>query len=100
MSVSLYQGSLVMIPHPQIAGDGLALAQAIAHNAATQNALLPLAQIPQLGDIPPNFNSNLPNYNHGDILQLVIFYNDNFGIVQVDTVRVRIDKFRRFLTEI
>jgi len=93
-------------PHPyfplqkSIAGDGLALAQAVAHNVATRNALVPLAQIPLLGDIPPNFNHNLPSYNHNDILRLIIFYNDDFGMVQGDTLPSRIDSFRRFLSEI
>ena len=85
---------------PQIAGDGLALAQAVAHNAATRNALVPLDPIPAVGDIPPNFNHNLPSYNHTDILRLIIFYNDDFGIVQGDTVPSQIDSFRRFLSEI
>jgi hypothetical protein len=81
----------------QMAGDGLALAQAVAHNVAT---LVPPVQIPLLGDIPPNFNDNLPSYNHGDILQLIIFYNDDFGIVQGNTLPSRIDSFRRFLSKI
>jgi len=93
-------------PHPylplqkSIAGDGLVLAQAVAHNVATRNALVAPVQIPLLGDIPPNFNHNLTSYNHGDILRLIIFYNDDFGIVQADTIPSRIDSFRRFLSEI
>jgi len=94
------------VPHPylplqkSIAGDGLALAQAVAHNAATRNALVPLAQIPLLGDIPPNFNHNITSYNHNEILRLIIFYNNDFGILQGDTVPSRIDRFRRFLSDI
>jgi len=93
-------------PHPylplqkSIAGDGLVLAQAVAPNVATRNALVAPVQIPLLGDIPPNFNPNLPSYTHDDILQLIIFYNDDFGIVQADRIPSRIDSFRRFLSEI
>jgi len=61
---------------------------------------MPLAQLPLPGDIPPNFNHDLPSYTHMDVLGLIIFNNDNFGIVQGDTLRSRIDSFRRFLSEI
>jgi len=32
----------------------------------------------------PNFNHNLSSYNHGDILRLINFYNEDFGIGQDD----------------
>ena len=100
MPVLLYQVSLVMIFCLQIAGDGLPLAQAVAHNIATQNALVPLAQIPPLGALPPNFNHHITCYDHSNILKLIIFYNEDFGIVQGDTVPIRIEKFCLFLSEI
>lgn len=100
MPVPIYQVSLVMIFCLQIAGDGLALAQAVAHTVAARNALVPLAQIPPLGDIPPNFNPNPSSYNHAEIYRLIIFYNDDFGIVQADTLLARVESFRRFLAEI
>ena len=53
---SILSSSPVMIFCLQI---GLALAQTAAHGVVTQNALIPLAQVPLLGDIPPNFNHNL-----------------------------------------
>src|SRR5258708_27192355 len=97
--VLLYHIVWVMMFNLQIAGDGLALAQAVVHNVATPNALVPPPQIPLLSDILPNFNHNLPSYNHGDILWLIIFYND-FGIVQGDTLPSRINSFHNFLSEI
>jgi hypothetical protein len=38
-------------------------------------------------------------YQHGDILSLIIFYNENFGIVPNDSLEARVEKFRKFLTE-
>jgi hypothetical protein len=52
-----------------------------------------------IGTTPPNFNPNLPNYHHIDILNLIIFYNDDFGIVPGDSLGTRIDKFHAFIAE-
>jgi hypothetical protein len=67
---------------------------------ATRNALVPPAQIPAVGTTPPNFNADFTTYRHDDILHLIIFYNDDFGIVQADTLPSRVESFRRFLVEI
>jgi len=48
-----------------------------------------------VGAVPPwHFNSN--NYTHAAILRLVIFYNDDFGIVAGDLLDVRKEKLRSF----
>jgi len=60
---------------------------------------LPNPQPQAVGTTPPNFNPDLPNYRHIDILNMVIFYNDNFGVVGGDSLGTRIDKFRAFLAE-
>jgi hypothetical protein len=67
---------------------------------ATRNALVPPAQVPAVGTTPPNFIADLHTYHHNDILDLIVFYNDDFGIVQTDTASSRIESFRRFLVEI
>jgi hypothetical protein len=33
-----------------------------------------------VGDIPNPRDPNIDGYQHADILEMVIFYNDNFGI--------------------
>lgn len=82
-------------------GHGLLLAQAAAQNLNqdVRGALAAPAQIPNIGSLPPNFNPDLPNYRHIDILNMVIFYNDDFGILAGDSVGSCIDRFRRFLVE-
>ncbi|KAF8485944.1 hypothetical protein DFH94DRAFT_622288 [Russula ochroleuca] len=80
-------------------GHGLLRAQAVAHNhPAAQQALVAPEEVPNIGDTPPDFNPNPISYRHSDILQLIIFYNDDFGIVYGDNLYMRISKFRQFLT--
>lgn len=55
--------------------------------------------IPSIGDTPPEFQAKLDGYNHIDVLRMVAFYNDTFGILPQDNLGDRIDKFRRYLTE-
>ncbi|KIL59936.1 hypothetical protein M378DRAFT_199975 [Amanita muscaria Koide BX008] len=72
-------------------GHGLALAQVVAHNIAVRNGLHAPAQPLALGSTPPHFNPNLPTYNHDTIYQLIIFYNDDFGILPGDTLSSRVE---------
>lgn len=51
-----------------------------------QNLLIPPAQEPIVGTLPPNFSNNYSAYQRADILSLIIFYNEDFGIVEGDTV--------------
>jgi hypothetical protein len=52
-----------------------------------------------IGAIPDPFNSTLDTYSHLEILRMVVFYNETFGIEPQDDLADRIMKFRRFLTE-
>ena len=83
------------------AGHGLVRAQAVANNigVAPQAALVAPEAVLNVGDIPPAFNANIFEYRHQDILRLIIFYNDDFGIVPGDGIPLRIQKFRHFLLE-
>jgi hypothetical protein len=55
-------------------------------------------QVPAIGSTPPAFNRHIANYQHGDIVKMIVFYNDDFGILVGDLVGTRVDKFRYFLT--
>jgi hypothetical protein len=81
-------------------GLGLARANAAAVQLGASIPLVAPAQVPNIGDKPANFNNNLTNYTHKDILQIIIFYNDSFGIFPGDHVETWRDKFRDFLRNI
>jgi hypothetical protein len=66
----------------KIEGHGLVLALACRHH---QNLHLAApTNIPNMGDIPPNFNTDIYQYHHIHIYNLIIFYNKDFGIVAND----------------
>jgi hypothetical protein len=52
-----------------------------------------------VGSMPPHFDPCLEGYKHWNILQMVFFYNESFGIEPDDDLKIRVMKFRRFLTE-
>jgi hypothetical protein len=54
-------------------------------------------QIANVGDVPPDFSGDIRNYENAEILQMVNFYNNDFGIMPADCLGTRIDKFRKFL---
>jgi hypothetical protein len=82
----------------QIPGNGLNLANQIyGHVANLQDVLIAPAQDPPVGTVPPNFSRNFAMYARADIIRLIIFYNDDFGIVVGDTLQISIDKFHKFL---
>jgi hypothetical protein len=56
-------------------------------------------QVHAIGTTPPAFDGVIENCREVDILNLIVFYNDNFGILQGDSIAVRQRKFRRVLTE-
>ena len=60
--------------------------------------LVPPAQVPRVGTTPPNFNTNYVGYQRSDIITLIIFYNEDFGILPGDTVQDCVAKFHLFLT--
>jgi hypothetical protein len=52
-----------------------------------------------VGTTPPNYNPDSPNYHNIDILNLIVFYNDNFGTGPLDTLGGRVEKFQLFSTD-
>jgi hypothetical protein len=60
---------------------------------------VPPADIPVIGNTPPEFQAKLDGYSHIDVIRMVAFYNETFGILPQDNLGDRIDKFRRYLTE-
>jgi hypothetical protein len=81
----------------QIPGSGLQLAQALA--PPNNRPLVPPAIIATVGSSPRDFDPDLGNYQNIHILNHIIFYNDDFGIVVGDPLSARIEKFRGFLAE-
>ncbi len=83
----------------QIPGYGCKAVLLIA-DATTQstfNNLFPASREPaEIGSTPPNFNAKIDCYQI-DILRMVVFYNENFGIAAQDNLEDRITKFRGFL---
>jgi hypothetical protein len=55
-------------------------------------------EVPAVGTTPPGFDADVSAYRHINVLSMIIFYNDDFGILQADPLSARLDKFRRFLT--
>jgi hypothetical protein len=56
------------------------------------------APIPAVGSVPPNFNDLPTSYSHSYILDLMIFYNDDFGIVLGDSIADRMAVLHKWLT--
>ena len=52
-----------------------------------------------VGTISLNFNPNVDNYTHLDILKLIIFYNYSFGIAADDVLHERKVKMRNIFAE-
>lgn len=80
-------------------GDGHNLALTICGQAALPAAAQNFQPNAAVGDIPNPWNPNIDAYQHLDILQLVIFYNDDFGIIAGDPVATRRYKVRTWLVE-
>jgi hypothetical protein len=80
---------------PKVEDSGRDLAQVLQ----TQGTLLPaLPANAVLGSVPQNFNGNPSSYTHQEILNMVIFYNDNFHILPGDDIATRHNKFREWLS--
>jgi hypothetical protein len=81
----------------QVRGDGHQLAQGVYPQ------LLPLEvqnyhPLAGIGDVPHPWDPNIARYTHTQILKLIIFYNDSFGIDQGDHLGVRKLKLHNWLT--
>ncbi|EDQ99263.1 uncharacterized protein LACBIDRAFT_335187 [Laccaria bicolor S238N-H82] len=82
-----------------IPGNGLNLANHIYANFANvQDILIAPAEEPAVGTVPPNFSTNFSAYTTADFVRLIIFYNEDFGIVVGDTIESSINKLCGFLT--
>lgn len=63
------------------------------------DAILQAAPAPAVGDVFPEAHwKSLLKWTPQDILDLVYFYNEDFGIEQGDTNYTRADKVQRWLT--
>jgi hypothetical protein len=62
--------------------------------------LVTLDPIPQIGEVPNDFDFDLSSYSHTDILNLIIFYNQSFEVVQTDNLLRRTEKFHYFIAQI
>ena len=52
-----------------------------------------------IGDVPQGWDGHIGAYQQIHILRLVIFYNDNFGIVVNDDMPTRREKVKTWLEE-
>ncbi|KAJ7840743.1 hypothetical protein B0H13DRAFT_2100278 [Mycena leptocephala] len=79
----------------QVAGDGLALATALA--PVNVNVPPPQAN----ATVGAVFHATIDTHgmNHANILGLIQFYNEDFGIAAEDTVSTRSQKITNWLTE-
>lgn len=50
-----------------------------------------------IGLVPTPFDNNISAYTHAQILDLIIFYNDDFGIVPGEALSSRQNKVLYFL---
>jgi len=49
-----------------------------------------------IGEVPGNFNPEIHHYGDGEILWLVMFYRESFGIFPNDNLAVRRQKLWQF----
>lgn len=79
----------------QTAGSGYELALAIRPG---NNPLLVDPEVPPaVGELPPNFRAKTRDYTQRQILDLVIFYCDDFGILLADPLKTRSEKINMFM---
>ncbi|KAK0421680.1 hypothetical protein EV421DRAFT_1725030, partial [Armillaria borealis] len=84
--------------HQKTLGSGFDLANAVClknENSTTTTLVRVTAEV---GSTPPNFNGRIAKYSDEDILKMIVFYNDSFGITRLDALPERISKFRAFLS--
>lgn len=80
-------------------GHDLALAICGPSCAALPAAVQDFQPNAAIGDVPKPWNPLIEGYEDLDILKLVIFYNDSFGIVAGDSISDRRFKVRYWLSE-
>ncbi|ESK83661.1 kid repeat protein [Moniliophthora roreri MCA 2997] len=79
-----------------IPGSGHVLADNARQCAGNPHAALNPA--PNVGDVHPLNPRNVGSLTHVDIINLIIFYNEDFGIVPGDDLESRREKVRAWLT--
>ncbi len=82
----------------KISGTGIDKAKKVSPNGIDVNAPDPNT-VPSIGSLPQGFNGQLLEYTDMDIFKMIVFYNDDFKIERKDSLLVRIDKFRTYLSE-
>jgi hypothetical protein len=86
-----------------VAGSGIQLARALAPDHASRNAIDQFAtNNPEfaganIGSIPPLFDRSIDNYQHLEFLKLILFYNEDMGIVPGNGVPDRRKAMRNWL---
>ncbi|KAF8884373.1 hypothetical protein BD779DRAFT_1472138 [Infundibulicybe gibba] len=83
-----------------VPGDGFTLALQAAHglHPTIQQAIAALNPPPPVGSLPTTFKPDVTDYDHLDILNLIVFYNQDFEILPNDSIATRIKKLQWFLT--
>ncbi|KAK0492235.1 hypothetical protein EDD18DRAFT_1183495 [Armillaria luteobubalina] len=77
---------------------GLKLVKEVCPATVNETDLKDIFPAPTIG-ATPKFDSRIAKYSDEDILKMIIFYNDKFGIALSDNLTERIDKFRSFLLD-
>lgn len=81
----------------QVPGSGLAVAIALRPASVAAAAIVAPAVVGVVGALPPNFSAILSDYEHMDLLNLMIFYNHSFGIAPGTNLKRRIELFGLYL---
>ncbi|KAK7448808.1 hypothetical protein VKT23_013538 [Stygiomarasmius scandens] len=96
---SVYSEKKVMVlPRKENTGDGVHLANAILPGDIVALVPFPPDKVPDIGSAPNNgtIDVHVP-LSHSDILKLVQFYNEDFGILPQDDLPTRQIRFQRWL---
>jgi hypothetical protein len=75
----------------------LELAKAVTRGHEQRSLTAPLEPA-AIGSLPPNFTTSLTTIPSKDITKLIIFYNDDFGILEDDDEGTRRAKLISFLS--
>ena len=85
----------------QVPGHGLQLARDLFGNIpGVHQHLVAPDVIPTVGTLPPLFNNQFASYTLADVIHLVIFYNEDFGIAVNDSVERCVQMFHLFFNSI
>ncbi|KAI0247079.1 hypothetical protein BJV78DRAFT_1364394 [Lactifluus subvellereus] len=85
--------------HKSVDGNGHALALAICRQPQLPEPVEAYHPNAMIGALPNPWDPDIEGYSHANILKLVVFYNDDFGIVPADRLRTRRGKVRTWLLD-